>query len=356
MKVYLYLFVVVPLLIACEATDAPEQAATLAAPDRTLVRTHVVGNTALTPSMATTRQYTATVVSDRTARPSSKTGGVLARVLISEGDDVRRGQVLARLETTELDAAVARAEAALAKAERDLARVEALYADSVATRAQRDDAATGVTVATQQLAGIRYNRDQTTLIAPIGGRVLRKLANAGETLGPGMPVAVIQGTANRDWRLRVGLSDADWATTQPGDRAEVRFDAYPEERFEAVVSERATAADPGTGTFAVEYRLLKQPRSLAAGLLATVTPLDGTEAGGPSTDTPFYIPLASLGRVNGKRAEVFLARNGAAVGRQVQLGSVRGDRVAVLGGLMAGDSLITTSVAWLRTGEPIEVD
>ena len=381
---YLLLNLLAIALVSCDGggtPEAPPVGDVIEAPENgnvTYVRTLVVGADASSSAVAGADDITATgsVVSDQLARPSSKTGGLLSAVLIREGDDVRRGQTIARIDATELSSGVAQAEAALAKARRDLARVEALFADSVATRTQRDDAATGVEVAERQLESLRFNRGQNVITAPISGRIVQKLANAGETVGPGMPVAVIQGTASDDWRVRVGLADAQWARTRIGQAAEVSFDAFPGQTFAATLTERATAADPASGTFPVELKLRRQPPSLAAGLVASVvlhaspTPPsvrrarrtaslaqdDGAGAASPQQRSgPFSIPIASLGRVAGKRAEVFVARGGHADAREVQLGSVRGEMVEVLTGLQAGDSLITTGVAWLRGGDAVAV-
>ena len=296
------------------------------------------------------------VVSDAVARPSSKVGGVLSAVLVDAGDDVRRGQVIARIDATELAAGVAEAEAGLAKARRDLARVEALLADSVATQTQRDDAATGVELAERQLERLRYDRAQNVITSPLSGRVVDKLANAGEAVGPGQPVVVVQGTAVDDWRVRAGLTDEQWAATRIGQAAEVRFDAFPGQRFAARLTERATAADRASGTFPVEFVLREQPPSLAVGLVARVA-LAGAPSGGPvDTSVVLEVPIAALGRVSGKRAEVFVLDAGRARARDVRLGALRGETAEVLDGLRVGDSVITTGVAWLREGDRVVVD
>ena len=289
------------------------------------------------------------VTSDALARPSSKTGGVLSAVLVKPGDDVRRGQVIARVDATELAAGVAEAEAGLAKARRDLARLEVLVRDSVATRTQRDDAATAVEIAERRLERLRFDRAQSVIRSPLSGRVLGEVANAGETVGPGQPVAAIQGTAPADWRVRVGLTDAQWAGTELGQAAEIRFDAFPGERYAGRLTERAVAVDPASRTFPVEFALRERPPSLAAGLVARVS------LASPPDAAALTVPVAALGRVVGKRAEVFLVDAGRARAREIQLGRLRGGAAEVLDGLRVGDSLITTGVAWLRDGDRVAV-
>ncbi len=363
------------VLAACgaEASDdageseAPEAAAPVIQGEAFRVRTSPVlqaGQTGNTSSAGSAGQIlaTGTVVSDQEAKPSFKTGGLLASVRVEEGDRVSRGQVIATINTTELDAGVAQAEAGLAKAERDLARVSALFADSVATRTQRDDASTGVTLARRQLDQIRFNRGTSVVRSPMEGRVLRKLANAGESVGPGQPVVLIQGTGRADWRIKVALTDAEWARVAQGDAATVSFDAFPGKTFRARVDERASAANTSGGTFDVELRLIDAAPSLAAGLLARVSlsPKSSTSkatAGSINAATGvsgLRVPLAALARVSGKRAEVFAATpDGHVKLLRIELGAFDASSAAVVSGLDGTERLVTTGATWLRDGDAI---
>ena len=332
------------------------------------VRATTVGAGAPAPK-ADVISATGTVVNEKEARPSFKTGGLLTAVRVEAGDAVRRGQTIATVDATELNAGRAQAEAGLEKARRDLQRVEALFVDSVATRAQRDDAATAVRVAERQLERIAFNTGTTAIASPISGRVVAKLANAGETVGPGQPVVFIQGTQRADWRVRAALTDGEWARTRKGQRATVTFEAYPGQSFPARLTERAAVANPSGGTFDVEFRLDKQPRDLAAGLLARVEIAAG-EAGEAepalslaeraktrdAAAVPLRIPLTALARVNGKRAEVYTVdEDGRAAMKTVRLGDFDGTSAEVVEGLAAGEQVVTTGATWLREGDRIVV-
>lgn len=327
-----------------EIADQPRAVRSNATPVRT-VKPQAAGAAAAT-------SISGVVISNSQARPSAKAGGVLVSVNFEEGQDVRRGQVLARIDATELQAGVAQAEAGLEKARRDLARLEALLADSVATRTQRNDAATAVRLAEEQLTGLRYNRAQTTITAPISGRIVRKLANTGEALGPGMPVAVIQGTAAGDWRIRAGLTDQQWAATQVGQPVRVTLDAFNGQSYTGTITERAAAIDQGSGTFPIEVRLDENPPSLAAGLLANIALPPANNA--PAT-SPLLLPLASLGTVRGKEAEVFVVQGSTARTQVVKLGGIRAGQVEIVSGLDPGAEVITTGVAWLLDGDGVRV-
>src|SRR5881409_512511 len=82
---------------------------------------------------------------------SFKVGGVVSRILVDEGRSVRAGDTLAVLDLSEIDAAVVRARSAAEKAERDLTRARRLYADSVATLEQAQNAQTWPTRSSRRL-------------------------------------------------------------------------------------------------------------------------------------------------------------------------------------------------------------
>ena len=137
---------------------------------------------------------------------------------------MRRGQVLATLDATEVAAAVAQAREGVTKAERDHARVSELVGGRAATGAQLEDVTTGLAIARAQLRSAEFNLAHTVIRAPRAGRVLHRLAQPDELVGPGQPVLVLSGD-DRDWVLRVGLADRDVVRLQLGDVATLRFPA-----------------------------------------------------------------------------------------------------------------------------------
>lgn len=293
---------------------------------------------------------TGIVMSDQIAKPAFKTGGIIQTISIKEGQDVSKGQTIATIDATELEAGVQQAQQAVEKAKRDLLRVQNLLKDSVATRTQEADAKTGLEVAKQRLEAIQFNRNTTIIKSPISGRVVQKLVNPGEVAGPGMPVAIIQGTASSDWKIEVGLTDAQWATVKIGDEATLEFSAFPNKKIMAKVVERATAANPQTGNFDVSLK----PKningiSFATGLIAKVqfTPKV------TSTTAQIQLPLAALARVNGTDAEIFIVENNIAKLKKIKIGAMNNGNVNVDSGLSGNESVILTSVPWLRDGDPI---
>ena len=239
--------------------------------------------------------------SETEARLSFKTGGLVRRILVSEGDYVAKGQLLAALDLTEINAQVAQAAQGQAKARRDLARYGRLLADSAAPREAVENLRTAEAVAREQARIARFNRQYSEIRAPVAGRVVRKLLNEGELAAPGTPVLFLNATAGATWVLKAGLADKDWARLQVGDAAAVSLDAYPDEPFTGRVSRLAQGADPATGTWQVEIRL--RPRAdarLATGLFARATLRPRRQA------TYRVIPADALVEGEGENAFVFV--------------------------------------------------
>lgn len=203
-------------------------------------------------------------------RLAFKIGGVINKIYVDEGDVVRPGQLLATLDKTEIDAQVSQANQVLLKAERDLGRVEGLYRDSSATLELLQNATTGRDVAKESLRIAKFNQQYAEIRATRGGKIIKKLMNAGEITGPGTPVFVLFETGTNDWVVKVNVSDRDWARLRTGMPAEVTMDAYPGTVFNGRVSDLAPAADPANGLYPVEIRIQPQGKRFAPGLFAQV--------------------------------------------------------------------------------------
>jgi HlyD family secretion protein len=212
----------------------------------------------------------------RSVDMSSDVSARVAQLLVREGDDVRAGQILLRLDPTQFEAAAARARAALSqaqaqasqqeatllRAQRDYERIRALAArDSVLVSPQQlQDAETNVEVARATVEAARHGVEQaraaveeaadrlskTVLRAPIDGKITRLQVEEGET--------VIIGTMNNPGSLILTISDlgvvevvvqvdeTDVPELAIGDSADVKIDAFPGETFLGRVTEIGNSA------------------------------------------------------------------------------------------------------------------
>jgi RND family efflux transporter MFP subunit len=275
-------------------------------------------------------------------------GGYVSALLVEEGAAVHQGQILARLDTTEIDARLRQATEAATKAQRDFDRVAQLSATGALPPAQREDAATVLELAKATLQIAKFARSSSVIVAPTNGRVQRRFAEPGELLGPGAPVLRLA-SATRGWVVRVGLRDRDAFALRLGDRATVRLDAYPDHPLAANVTEIGTVASPRTGAIDVELALEEIDLPIASGILAKV------EIVPARAERVALVPIAALVRADGERGEVFTLAPGGRSARRVpvKVAFFHGDRLAISGGLDGVSGVITDGAPYLSDGAPV---
>jgi membrane fusion protein, multidrug efflux system len=280
-----------------------------------------------------------------------KIGGVIARIAVDAGDPVRAGQTLAALDLREIDASLAKARSGAAKAERDLVRARRLYADSVVTLAQHQDAETAAELARADLEAAAFNRRYAVIVAPANGVVLRRSAEPGENISAGATVLVVGSRgAGRNNVLEIGLADRDAVSVRKGDPAVGRFDALPGRAFVGRVTRIGAAADPVTGTYEVEIGL-DDSGALAAGLVGRVEIRPAR--GAPAT----LVPIEAVLEADGADATVYtLSADGKrAERRRVTVAFIEGSRVAVTGGLEGASRVLTDGAAYLDDGAAVRL-
>lgn len=172
----------------------------------------------------------------RTAELGVERAGQLIEVRVREGDSVRAGDLLARLDPTLLQAKRAELSADLASAEADLALAEVTaerYRDSVkggaVTRQDLDEASEGARAASARLqlakariASIDLDLVKTELSAPFDGTVVQRMADEGTVLGAGQPVLTLQETAAPE--VRVGVAGPLLGALLPGEHYRLEID------------------------------------------------------------------------------------------------------------------------------------
>ena len=92
----------------------------------------------------------------------------------------------------------------------------------------------------------------------------------GEYAAAGTAVLLFNGTETNDWVVRFGVADKDWAILKKGDKASLAIDAYPDKPFTGVISKMAESADPASGTYQVEVKVLPGNYRFAPGLFCSV--------------------------------------------------------------------------------------
>ena len=289
------------------------------------------------------------VASDKEARMAFKTGGVIQKIYVQEGDQVKKGQLLAHLDLTEINAQVTQAHESFSKLERDLKRVTNLFKDSVATLEQLQNVTTAYNVAKKTVEIADFNKNFSDIRATSNGRIVKKIMNEGELVGPGMPVLYMTADGASDWIIKVGVSDKDWARLKEGDAAIISIDAYKGENFAARITNKAVSIDPSSGLYQTELKFFRLPKQLAYGLFATAK-MQPT-----STRNYLSVPVDAIIEGNGNQASVFVIQNGKAIRKQIGIVSIATSNVLINNGLEENEQVVTDGSAYLTDSSLVKI-
>ncbi len=289
------------------------------------------------------------LASKEESKLSFKTGGIISNIYVDEGQTVKKGQVLAKLNLSEIRAQVNQAKLGFEKAKRDFKRANNLYKDSVATLEQLQNAATALNLAKSNVEIAEFNLQFSIIKAPANGKIFKRVAEENEIIGTGYPVLLFGSTEN-NWVIRVNITDKDIFLLNLNDKAEIKFDAYPDKIFSAAVTEIGNSADPYTGTYEVELTLKQTDTKFASGLIASVDIY-------PSKKEKFmFISVNALIEGNETEGYIYQIINKNQIKKlKVKIHKISDDNLIIKSGVAAGVEIITEGVSYINGTSAVEV-
>jgi RND family efflux transporter MFP subunit len=289
---------------------------------------------------------------------SFKTTGIINKIFVKEGDAIKKGQLLATLNLTEIDASTQQAQLAYEKASRDLQRLTNLFNDSVATLEQVQNAKTTKDLVTQQLNTARFNRMYSEIRAEANGFVLRKLANEGQLINSGSPVLQTNGAGSGKWTLRSGVTDKQWTAIKTGDAAEISIASRAGQKLNGKVTRKSESVDPSNGLFSVDITLSEnQPGKIAAGMFGNGVITSGkNKAAEHSGSDSWSVPYEALLDGDGSSGFVFVTNNSKTAQKvKVVIAGVEKDHLIISRGLENSKLLIVSGSAYLTDNSSINI-
>ncbi|HWP66893.1 MAG TPA: efflux RND transporter periplasmic adaptor subunit [Candidatus Limnocylindria bacterium] len=307
------------------------------------------------------------VTGDRYLAVGVRVPGRIDRYFVEEGQSVRRGDPLVRLDSRDYAAAVqaaaARLEVARANvrlAEAELARGRALRQSGVISQQELDvlqnkAAVARATVAQSEadLAQARVNLEYTELRAPVDGVVLAKLKEVGEIAVPGGFAGsgdLVRLANLEEMRAEVDVNEADLSRVRLGQRASVTPDALPDRVYRAEVVKLYPQVDRQKGTLKVEVRILDPDERLLPDMSARITFYAEPEAG--DTAPVVLVPAAAVRRDERGEALVWVVDGTRVRATRVETAGHVGERVRVTSGLSGGETVVVGEQP-LREGQRV---
>lgn len=279
------------------------------------------------------------------AQVVARTSGVLLQLLVEEGDQVKAGQVLARIDPARPRLEVQRAEALLRKLEAELARSRELFERKLVAADLYEKIRFDVDTQRAVYAMAKLELSYTDIVAPIDGVVAQRAAKVGNLIQLNSTVFRIVDTSQLEATLNV--PEREIGTLRVAAPVELRVDALPTQVFAGKVDRISPVVDAGSGTFRVVCAI-EPDAQLRPGMFGRIGVLFDQRA------EVLTVPRTALLEGDGDTA-VYRLVDGRAVRTAVQVGYLTGELAEIRSGLAEGDTVVTTGKVALRDGATVEV-
>ncbi len=311
-------------------------------------KVEIVTASVVTEGQATTLlSATGYVEAERKADLSPKITSRITELNVTEGTRVRKDDVIARLDSTDLDAQLAEAKANWVNAGAELARQKNLY-DQGLTPKSALDAAVATEAATR--ARVRYIEaltDYTIIRAPFTGVITAKRAFVGEAVSPfgsspsggGSGGAIVTIVEFSSLYVGADVNEANLSKLGKDQPAEITLDAVPDKVYHGRLRQIVPAADRQKATVRVKVAFLDPDDRVLPDLSARVAFTSGA-TGGAQARSRVVVPKATLTTVDGKTG-VYRFVDGRAKFTPVTAGGDVQGQVEIKDGLQGGERLIS---------------
>lgn len=278
-------------------------------------------------------------------RVAADTAGRVDWIGPREGHQVKKDQLLARIDVSAHKAALDRAEATLKLAEELCERRQKLHERKIINQEELDRSMTERVLAHGNLrqARIEYQRGFTQ--APISGIVNHLHVDEGEFVDKGKPLVDLVDVEKI--KINVDMPELDVRFIQAGQAAKVTVDALPGSEWAGTVDFVSFKADPATKTFQVRVIIQNTDHRVRPGMIARVAFLRRVI---PEAVTA---PLFAIVEKSGERM-VFVEKDGIVQARTVSLGVIEGDRIQITRGLNPGDRLVIAGQTFVEEGMKVQ--
>lgn len=303
--------------------------------------------------------FPATIQALQQTMLSTRVMGTILEMNVEEGQMVKKGQVIARIASSDLSATKAKinagiteAEVALANIKKDFDRITNLYSTGSATKKELDDITaafemTKAKVAQAKQAGneIDVQAGYATVICPFDGTIGKKMASAGGIANPGMPLVSIE--SNSGFKVVAQVSESEINKIKVETPTTVWIPAIEKAAVLQFVSASPNAVSGGT-QYEAFFHFKNPVEGLKAGMYAKVN------AETNKADDAIWLPSNVLVQRGGLTGVFVISEGNEALLRWVKTGKVLNDKVHIVSGVNKGDKVVTNAQGPLSDGIPVK--
>ena len=276
---------------------------------------------------------------------TAKVANLVTAIRFTEGQQVRKGDVLVELDGAQARADLAVADAALKESASQLKRSRELYETKVLSDQQIEQIESTYSANLARVAAARSRLADTVIRAPFNGRVGLRRVSVGSLVAPGAVITTLDDTSTI--KLDFTVPESAVAAMRPGLTLEATSVAYPGKTFTGKVASVDSRVDPNTRSVIVRAIVPNAEGLLKPGMFMNVRLSRGTA-------DVLVVPEESLLPEQGD-VYVYVVQDGKASKRKIHTGQRSVGSVQVTDGLQAGELVVTEGTQKLREGASVEV-
>jgi membrane fusion protein (multidrug efflux system) len=276
----------------------------------------------------------------------AKVGGTVVEVLATEGDTVKKGDILARIEDDDYRIAVARAEAAYKLAESEYTRDKSIYDKGVIPTSTLDINKTNLAIANADYENAKLMLSRTTVTAPMDGVIQKMDAKIGLQLSVGDPLAEI--LELKRMKGIIGIPESDVTAVRKLNQVDITIQALGGKQITAKKHFLSSSPSTAARLYNLELEIENSEGEVLAGMFLRADVVK--EKRENSISVPFYSVIS-----RNDEQYVFLDVNGIAQKQGISLGIMEKWMVEVTEGLKPGDQIVIEGHRDLEDGQKIKV-
>ena len=273
-----------------------------------------------------------------------KYGGTLQQLFVREGSKVRKGQVLARVSSPQMESTQRSAQATLEQAQDAYDRLKKVYDNGSLPEIKWREMVANLEKAQSALDLANAMLEDNTITAPFDGTVSGLNAEIGENIAPLKPVMRLINT--KGMAVKISVPENEIAKVQVGDTAEVVIPALGDKRLNGKVMEKSMTASLLTHSYPVKVLIEQPDTELAPGMIGKVVLKADVSKG-------IVVPANAV-LINQEGKFVWVAEDGRATRRHITISGYSGNGVVVGEGLKTGDIVIVEGYQKVSEGMKVE--
>ena len=286
-------------------------------------------------------EFTATVEAQVKNNIAPQTPFRIKHIAVEVGDHVQKGQLLAKMDATNLH----QAKIQLDNQEIEFKRMDELYKVGGTSRSAWDAQKTALEVARASFKNLVEN---TQLVSPISGIVTARNYDSGDMYSGAAPIFTVEQI--QPVKLMVNVSESLFTKVKKGHEVEVRLDVYPGEIFKGRVNLVYPTIDPATRTFPVEIRISNVDERVRPGMFARVTMNFGSLRHVVAPDRSIVKQAGAGDRY------IYVYNDGKVNYQKVEIGRRFNNKYEILSGVTDGDNVVVTGQSRLSNGMEVEIE